>query len=330
MKVRWIAGVVLASALAMLAFAGCQWAKFTESHEGPQAAVTKGQAPAADGCRYVQIGTGRWVDTAGREHVEPVYVRTGPAGVRGETGPTGPVGTASRPIPLEDLADAGKRTHSPVAYGEVIVTPTPGTSYDARAGTYKREVTVVAPPWGDAPAKAVTGVQPFKTEGVTLPKFRDDGTSLGEGGGGEFLGGGMESIRDVVRRGPILLCVIGALAVLAGIVLAVWAKRVVLGLAIAGGGGGLIAAGVLFEAYPWVLLIALAVVLGLGVWWVVDAKFAGKAKAALSAIVRGVEAAPDDAQAAVKDSIASAATATGQYSAVKDTITQAKNQAGVG
>ena len=307
---RRIAWVVLT--LLVLTVVGCQWAKFSEAWNGPQAGVSKA-TPAADGsCRYVPVGTGRWTDAAGREHTGTVYARVGPKGVRGPVGERGPTG----PAPAKD--------------GKVEVTPArPSVTYEADGGTYRRETTVIAPPWGSDPAKTVSAIKPFQAEGIKLPDFRDGGMDL-RGGGGSFSGGGMESITDAVRRGPVLLCMIGGLAVLAGIVLAVWAKRVTLGLAVAGGGGALVAAGVLFEVYPWVLLIALVAALGIGVWWLVDAKFAGKARSALSAIVRGVEAAPADAQAAVKDSIASAATATGQYAAVKDTISKTKVKAGVG
>ena len=221
----------------------------------------------------------------------------------------------------------GGEIPAPAKDGRVQVTPAPAASYDARAGTYKREVTVVAPPWSDAPAKAVTGVQPFRTEGVTLPKFRDDGTSLGPGGGGEFFGGGMESIQDVVRRGPMLLCVIGGLALLAGIVVAIWAGRVMLGLAVAAGGGVLIAAGVLFETYPWVVLVGALIAVSLGIWWVVDSRFAGRAKVALAAVVRGVEKATGSAD--VKIAIGDAAKEAGKTNVVKDTISQAKRQAGI-
>jgi len=230
-------------------------------------------------------------------------------------------------VVLLAVACFGAGAPPPAKDGTVQVTPAPAASYDARAGTYKREVTVVAPPWGDAPAKAVTGVQPFRTEGVTLPRFSDDGTSLGPGGGGEFFGGGMDSIQDVVRRGPVLLCVIGGLALLAGIVVAIWAGRVMLGLAVAAGGAVLIAAGVLFEAYPWVVLVGALIGIALGIWWVVDARFAGRAKAALTAVVRGVEKATGSAE--VKAAIGDAAKEAGKTTVVKDTISQAKRQAGI-
>ena len=71
---RWIVRVVLV--LVVLTVVGCQWARFSESHDGPRAAVTKGSPAATDGkYRYVQIGTGRWIDADGKERVQPVFVR---------------------------------------------------------------------------------------------------------------------------------------------------------------------------------------------------------------------------------------------------------------
>jgi len=70
---RWIAWIVLV--LAVLAVAGCQWAKFSEAWDGPQAGVSKA-APATDGrFRYVPVGAGRWVDADGKEHTQTVYAR---------------------------------------------------------------------------------------------------------------------------------------------------------------------------------------------------------------------------------------------------------------
>ena len=70
---RWIAWVVLV--LVVLTVVGCQWAKFSEAWNGPQAGVCKGE-PAMDGrFRYVPVGTGQWLDADGKEHTETVYAR---------------------------------------------------------------------------------------------------------------------------------------------------------------------------------------------------------------------------------------------------------------
>ena len=70
---RWIAWVVVV--LLVLTVVGCQWAKFSEAWDGPQAGVSKA-APATDGrFRYMPVGTGRWVGVDGAEHTETVYAR---------------------------------------------------------------------------------------------------------------------------------------------------------------------------------------------------------------------------------------------------------------
>jgi len=70
---RWIAWVVVV--LLVLTVVGCQWAKFSEAWDGPQAGVSKA-APATDGrFRYMPVGAGRWVDADGAEHTETVYAR---------------------------------------------------------------------------------------------------------------------------------------------------------------------------------------------------------------------------------------------------------------
>ena len=199
-------------------------------------------------------------------------------------------------------------------------------AYDADTGTYRRETTVIAPPWSSNPAKTISAIKPFQADALKLPEFRHDGTAL-RGGGSSFTGGGMESITDAVRRGPILLSLIGGLAVLAGIVLAVWAKRLTLGLAVAAGGAVLITAGVLFETYPWIVLVAAITALALAVWWILDARFAGRARTTLAALVRAVDNVSPTAD--VKYAIADAAKQAGTTTVVKQTISNAKRKAGI-
>jgi len=230
-------------------------------------------------------------------------------------------------VSLMAMTCPGADTPAPAKDGKVQITPARNSvTYEADGGTYRRETTVIAPPWGSDPAKTVSAIKPFQAEGLKLPDFRSDGMDL-RGGGGSFSGGGMESITDAVRRGPVLLCVIGGLALLAGIVVAIWAGRVMLGLAVAAGGGVLMAAGVLFEAYPWVVLIGALIAVGLGIWWIVDARFAGRARVALAAVVRGVEKAAGAGN--VKAAIGDAAKQASTSGVVKDTISQAKRRAGI-
>ena len=230
----------------------------------------------------------------------------------------------------------------PVRLESLIERPAP-PAYDANTGSYERRIYTPKWPWDVS--QDFSGVKPFRTDGASMPGMRTDSqgrVTLGEGSSGSFTGDEMAEWKDAVRRGPVLLTIMGGLAVIAGIVLAVWAKRIALGLAIAGGGGALIAAGILFEAYPWVLLVALVVAVAAGVWWIVDARFAGRAKTTLAAIVTGVQNATQPVTAGsgdaatlttpaeeVKASIADAAKAAGAETLVRDVVGKAKAAAGV-
>ena len=152
-----------------------------------------------------------------------------------------------------------------------------------------------------------------------------EGFSIGETLGGAFQGGGFHgAAMEVARRGPLLMMLIGALALLAGIAVAIWAN-VKLGLGLAAGGGILIVTGWMFEAHPWLMLLAVLAGLGIAVWYLLDARAASKARAALETIVRGVEAAPNPA--ATKAAIAQAAAATGTTRTVEDVVTTTKRKA---
>ncbi|HUX16222.1 MAG TPA: hypothetical protein VMW52_07095, partial [Phycisphaerae bacterium] len=79
---------------------------------------------------------------------------------------------------------------------------------------------------------------------------------------------------------------------------------------------------VLFEMYPWVVLIALAGVLGVGIWWLIDSKGLLKTKTALIAVAGAIEANP-----AVKVAVGDAAAALNAESSIRDTIRKTKASA---
>ena len=171
--------------------------------------------------------------------------------------------------------------------------------------------------------KSLSNVQAITVTGAATPTFKDEETEVGSATGEVGLGG-IESPADLIRRGPVLLVLMGGLAVLAGIVLIVWAKRFALGVAVAVGGGVLVAAGILFESYPWIVLVVAFLALGVGIWWLLDARAAKRAKVALTAVVAGVEdAGTPEVKAAVKKAAGSAA------AQVKATITAVKTKLGV-
>ena len=219
----------------------------------------------------------------------------------------------AEPIMLEQLAMANpKRKPKPIQ-------PEVGITFDANAGTYTRNVRAMSPVWSDSAPKAISGIDAFKANKSSTPSYSTPYYSIGEGRSAGFAGGEMTDWKDSVRRGPTLLIIIGGLMLAAGIVVAVWAGRIVLGLAVAGAGMALAMTGVLFEMYPWVVLIALAGVLGLAIWWFIDSKALVKTKTALTAVVGAVEANP-----AVKASVADAAASMNAESDVRSTIRKTK------
>lgn len=231
-----------------------------------------------------------------------------------------------RPTPLLDLLIQPTRTPPPVAF-------------DANSGSYTRKVAVPVWLWND-PSKAVAGIEAFKGRDSVSPSFSSEGYAVGEGQGGRIAGGSIAEWKDVVRKGPIVLVIFGGLMLAGGIILAIWAKQITLGIAIAGAGLVLVVTGIMFESYPWIAIVAFVLIIGVGVWWLWSSKSMVAAKVnltatvekvgtALKTVVQGVQASPQDAQDAVKAQIATVATATGDPLGVKNTITAIKNGAPV-
>jgi hypothetical protein len=241
------------------------------------------------------------------------------------------------------LAADGNSLDKPMPLLDLFIVPTqtppPPVAFDGNSGSYTRKVEVPVWLWND-PSKAVSGIEPFKGRDSKSPSFTGQNYAVGEGSGGVFAGGGIADWKDTVRRGPIVLCIFGGLMLAAGIILAIWAKQIMLGLAIAAAGLALVVTGVLFEVYPWIAIVALVLMVGVGIWWLLSSRSLVAAKTtltatvdrvttALGAVVQGVEAAPSAAQEPVKAAISTAANATGDPLAVKTTITAIKNGAEV-
>ena len=229
-----------------------------------------------------------------------------------------------KPTPLEDLAIVPIRTPPPVAF-------------DANAGSYTRSIVEPKTIYDafSAGKPTFSGVQPFQGRDSVSPSF-DGQYSVGQGEGGRFTGGGVAEWKDAVRRGPVVLIIFGGLAILGGIVLAIWAKQITLGLAVAGAGLVLVTTGILFESYPWIALVAFGLVLAVGVWWVWNNRSlttaktdltatVGKLGTALKTVVKGVESAPPEAQAAVKAQIGTVAAGTADPTGIKMTVAALKN-----
>ena len=215
--------------------------------------------------------------------------------------------TCGLAIALAAVIAHGQQLPEGVAQMEEI---TPAEYEQATGGVSIREETVhvrVMTPFGQSPGQTISSTKELTVKGQSA----------------EF--GGFESaIISGVSKGTVILYVLGGLCIVAGIVCAVWLKRVVLGLAVAGGGIGLMAVAVLFETYPWIVLVGAVVLLGGLVWFLYDSWKGGRLSTALKAVVTGVEAAPPKAQEAVKASIGDTATASGVFKTVKDEVTKLK------
>jgi len=206
---------------------------------------------------------------------------------------------------LEDLAITPIRTPPPVAY-------------EGSSGSYSRTMTKPVD-WFGLSTDPFAGITAFQGRDSASPSFNSAAYEIGQGQGGRITGGGVAEWKDAVRRGPTLLIIIGGLMLAAGIIVAVWAGRWVLGLAVAGAGLVLAMTGVLFEMYPWVVLVALAAVLGVGLWWLIDSKGLVKLKTALTAVVAAGEANP-----AIKTDVAVAAQSLGAETGIRETIRKVK------
>jgi len=159
-------------------------------------------------------------------------------------------------------------------------------------------------PFGQSPGKTISSQEPTRIDGDSVT-----------------LGGFRSMMISGLSKGTMILYVIGGLAVIAGIVVAVWLKRVVLGLAVAGGGIALMAVATLFETYPWIVPVGGAVLLAGFAWFLYDTWKGGRLSKTLKAVVTGVENAPEEAQAVVKAEIKK--TANGDK-AVKAEVTKMK------
>ena len=124
-----------------------------------------------------------------------------------------------------------------------------------------------------------------------------------------------------------LLYWIGGIVLAVGIGIIILLKNTGLGLQVVAGGGVILGAGVVLDRYPWVLVLALVAGLALGGLALWRAHQGQKAETTVSALVKGVQRAPN--AAAVKASIADVAAVSGTTAVVEDTVKAEKRRAGI-
>ena len=110
--------------------------------------------------------------------------------------------------------------------------------------------------------------------------------------GSSASGGGLDFVAQLtsnVSGGQGVFYTIGGILFIVGIVMMAFLPiGRMRGMYFIVGGIGFIATGMLFQTYPWVLLLTFVLVVGAGVWYVIDTKNAVKVKEALKSVVRGI------------------------------------------
>ncbi len=176
-------------------------------------------------------------------------------------------------------------------------------------------------------SQAVGNAVRCKSDTMDLSKLTPPQAGLSEATGGGAKGLSFKQLTQ--SKAVIILIVLGGLLIVAGVVIAIWLKQIVLGIALAIAGVCLIGTGVLIQSYPWMFLIPVGLFVAAVIAFVFYARKHGGVVAALRAIITGVEAAPADAQAAVKPAIADAATTASTAATVKSVVTDVKTGLGL-
>lgn len=139
-------------------------------------------------------------------------------------------------------------------------------------------------------------------------------------------GGAIASMQKAAQNGTTIIIVAGIVFLAAGILVIILLKMIKLGLAVSGIGVALIGTGLLVQAYPWVLLIAIGViVIGIAgfIWW---AWKTGRIKFTTETIVAAIKKTDPEVQQAVKAQITEEASDPKSQTIVKSTVNSIKNK----
>ncbi len=164
-----------------------------------------------------------------------------------------------------------------------------------------------------------------------LPFGREPGntiTSIGDleaGKDGVVFGARQHEFLSSVSQGTVILYFLGGACVVIGVVVVVWLKRLALGIGVAGGGLAVITIAMLYETYPWLILLLVLLAAGAGIWFILASRKGKRLRDAITAIVRGVENADMKSQVDVKRKIKDAANGN---RAVKAEVAAAKYKVG--
>ena len=139
-------------------------------------------------------------------------------------------------------------------------------------------------------------------------------------------GGALDTMQKGAKNGSNILIIAGIAFLAAGVLVIILLKMVLLGGAICVIGGILIGTGLLFQAYPWMLIVCAVVVIGgIGgfLWW---AWKTGRLKTTVEKIVGAIEKTDTDTQKTVKDKIKAESATPKEQKIVKKTVSGIKEK----
>lgn len=133
---------------------------------------------------------------------------------------------------------------------------------------------------------------------LSAPKL-DMNEQEGEAGSTGFSA----EIKRGASSGPTIMVVVGLAMIIGSIAYLIFAKNFKNFLIIGGAGGAILATGLLVSAYPWVLLVGAAALIGVVIYLIYIGWRSGRIQEAFGTVVNGVENVPDITKQTVKKEI---------------------------
>jgi len=165
-------------------------------------------------------------------------------------------------------------------------------------------------------------VNPSATDTTSVAAPELDLTKDNEKGSGSAI----DSLQEGANSGSAILLLAGIAFVAAGVLVIVFLKMMKLGIITASIGGVFIGTSLLFQAYPWMLIVAAVVVVGgiaAFVWW---AWKTGRLKLTAEKIVGAIEKADEKTQKNIKATISEEVKTSQEKNIVKKTVSGIKQK----
>jgi uncharacterized membrane protein len=199
----------------------------------------------------------------------------------------GKIGELNRPVrPGMHAAIVACLLAAPPIDPELLRNAPPGTVFEYT----EREAS------GTGPGLSASGDE------VDLSKFNTSAPAAATGAA-SASGGGMRAAMKLTggSEGQVVLWGFGAVLLAGGIAACFWCPK--FGIPAAAAGGVLLAVAFVIETAPWVIWIAVVAALAVGAVLVLNARGLRLREEGLKTVMLGVEAAPEDSKAEVKQSV---------------------------